>query len=173
MKNFSFGLFLNIAATFLCWLLFYSCVTIPKATKKLDSQPLESSRYCSTRFPMRDSIVTRESVRFDTLYTSGDTVYTIHHDSLSVLVRDTIKITLPAKIITKTILRDTTIFRDNPKTIARIAYLEQNSAVKDSDISRITRGRNTYRIITFAEGFLILLIIAGLIYANTRKKAVI
>lgn len=159
------------AATFLCWpLLFNSCVTIPKAEKKLDASPVESARYCSLRFPTKDSIITRDSIRFDTTYVSGDTVYVLHHDSLNVFVIDTIKITLPSKIITKTILHDTTIFRDNTATVARIKYLEGITAVKDSDISRLTRGRNTYRIVTFAEGLLILLIIGGLIYANTHRK---
>src|SRR5438046_8820402 len=101
-------------------LLLSGCVSIPKAESKLDSQPTESARYCSIRFSQRDSISVRDSVRFDTLIVAGDTVFLTPTYDLSqwqdkVIGYDTVykfKVCPAIKLITKTVIHDTTIFRD-------------------------------------------------------------
>jgi len=151
-------------------LLLTSCVTIQKAEKKLDSNQIESSRYCSVRFPQRDSVVTKDSISFDTLYVQGDSIL------IPVNVIDTISIVRPikvqcppTKIITKTVLHDTTIFRDNPATQARIKNLELSIAVKDSEKTRLTHGRNTWRWIGIIGSFLFVVLFALVLWSNIRK----
>lgn len=165
----------GIATAFLCCCLLLSCVTFQKAEKKLDSSPLESARYCSLRFPIKDSIVVRDSVRFDTIYSTDTIVYNDNSEwGLDTISQGTTLSPPPiTKIVTKTIVKtvtkDSLIYRDNPNIVAKVKYLEGLNAKGELKNEQLTRGRNTYRIITFAEGVLILLIIAGLIYANTHK----
>lgn len=75
---------------------------------------------CASRFPPKDSIVYRDSVRFDTLYEgiySIDTVYD----------KDTVKVyvTLPAKIITKEVIKFRDIYRENT---AKVTELQTKNA---------------------------------------------
>lgn len=67
---------------------------------------------CAVRFPLRDSIVYRDTVKYDTLYEgiySVDTVYD----------RDTVKVflTLPAKIITKEVIKYRDVYRENTSKV--------------------------------------------------------
>jgi len=149
-------------------LLLPSCVSIQKAERKLDSKPVESAAYCMTRFPLKDSIITKDSILFDTLYVQGDSILVPITDTISII--KTVKVICPAtQIITKTVLHDTTIYRDNSATQSRIKYLEQSTAVKDATIGRLTGGRNTWRWIALASDLFLLLIIGLLIYGNVKK----
>lgn len=63
---------------------------------------------CAVRFPPRDSIVYRDTVKYDTLYEgiySVDTVY--DNDTVKVIL------TLPAKVITKEVIKYRDVYREN------------------------------------------------------------
>lgn len=105
----------------LCFFIATSCSTekrIQKAEVLLASEG-KLPEICASRFPPKDSIVYRDSVRWDTLYEgiySIDTVYD----------KDTVKVyvTLPAKIITKEVVRYKDVYRENT---AKVEKLQQDN----------------------------------------------
>lgn len=67
---------------------------------------------CALRYPLKDSIVYRDSISYDTLYEGIYSVDTIYN-------RDTVKVflTLPAKIITKEVIKYRDIYRENTSKV--------------------------------------------------------
>lgn len=105
---------------YLFLILLTGCVTSKKVTRYLNEHPLKAAEYCSKAFPVKDSIVTRDSVSLDTLY--------IECPPISESVRlDTITLTKDKKVyvpcVSKTIYKDSTIYR---RDFARETVLEEN-----------------------------------------------
>lgn len=75
---------------------------------------------CADRFPPKDSVVYRDSIRWDTLY---EGIYSID----TVYEQDTVKVyvTLPAKIITKEVTKYRDVYRENT---AKVKELESKLA---------------------------------------------
>lgn len=71
------------------------------------------SEICASRFPLKDSIAYRDSVRFDTLY---EGIYSID----TIFDKDTIKVyvTLPAKVITKEVIKYRDVYRESTAKVA-------------------------------------------------------
>ncbi len=93
-----------------CFFIATSCNTekrLQKAEVLLASKG-RLPEVCAARFPPKDSIVYRDSVHFDTLYTS---IYSV--DTL--VSNDTIKVvtTLPSKVVTKEVIKFREIYREN------------------------------------------------------------
>lgn len=67
---------------------------------------------CAVRFPPKDSISYRDSIKYDTLYEGIYSVDTIYDN-------DTVKVTLtlPAKIVTKEVIKYRDIYRENTSKV--------------------------------------------------------
>jgi hypothetical protein len=159
---FGYGGFILIAA------ILFSCQTVSKARKILDKNPLDAAQYCGDKFPIKERIETKDSIRFDTLLIPSDTIYLqLPTDTVNwTMERPIYKVCPPSKIIKKTIIHDSTIYqKDSAGLRERDLIIYGNN----QDIKRITSGRNTWRWIGMAEGLLILLIIALLIYRIKPK----
>ncbi len=149
------ALFFLMIALFLLLIMFAGCNPqrkIDKAKLRLDSSG-QAAAYCALRFPVKDSIIIRDSVHFDTLYqgeTFFDTVTVIKSDT----VFKTIVKTLPAQVITKTQVVTKEVWRENTakyealkteydKCKAEGGKLRQESAQKSAKITQIKNQRST------------------------------
>ena len=102
---------LALAGAFILLALLTSCSSINKARKTLDNNPQEAARYCADKFPVRDSVVYKDSVHFDTLLI-GETYF----DTILVQCPDTV-IKVVTKVEPKTIVKTVTqikeVYREN------------------------------------------------------------
>lgn len=106
-----------------CFFIATSCNTekrLQKAEVLLASKG-RLPEICADRFPPKDSIVYRDSVHFDTLYTSLYSVDTI-------VSNDTIRIvtTLPAKVITKEVIKFRDVYRENTAKVVDLQLKYNN-----------------------------------------------
>ena len=102
---------------------------VRKAISTLDNSPVDAAKYCADKYPVKDSIVYKDSLRLDTLY-MGDIVFD------TVVTKDTVYITktLPAKTITKTIAQVKEVFRENT---ARVTQLQLELAAKQQEADKL------------------------------------
>lgn len=70
---------------------------LQKAKNRLSDNPLEAARFCSDKFPSKDSIVYRDTIILDTMYVGLLQVDTVRREDTIIIVK-----TSPNKIITKT-----------------------------------------------------------------------
>jgi hypothetical protein len=114
-------IYLIISVT--CFFIATSCNTekrLQKAEVLLASKG-RLAEICADRFPPKDSVVYRDSVHFDTLYEGIYSIDTIYD-------KDTVKVylTLPAKIVTKEVIKYRDIYRENT---AKVKELEGKLSV--------------------------------------------
>lgn len=115
--------FIYLVISVVCFFIATSCNTekrLQKAEVLLASQG-RLPEICANRFPPKDSIVYRDSVHFDTLYTS---LYSID----TIVSNDTIRIvtTLPAKVITKEVIKFRDVYRENTAKVADLQLKYNN-----------------------------------------------
>jgi hypothetical protein len=108
---------LYLIISVVCFFIATSCNT-EKRLQKAEVLLASSGRLpevCANRFPPKDSIVYRDSVHFDTLYTS---VYSVD----TIVSNDTVKIvtTLPAKVITKELIKFRDVYRENTAKVTEL-----------------------------------------------------
>ena len=78
-----------------------------KAIDELNKHPIESAKYCADKYPVKDTVIYRDSVAFDTLY-MGEYVFD------TTVVKDTVYITKTVpKTITKTVTQVKEVLREN------------------------------------------------------------
>ena len=78
-----------------------------KALDELQKHPIESAKYCADKYPVKDTTIYRDSVKFDTLY-MGEYVFD------TAIVKDTVYITKTVpKTITKTVTNIKEVYREN------------------------------------------------------------
>lgn len=70
---------------------------LQKAKNLLGDNPLEASKFCSDRFPSRDSVVYRDTIKLDTMYVGLLQIDTLRREDTVVITK-----TSPSKIITQT-----------------------------------------------------------------------
>jgi hypothetical protein len=137
-------------------LLLVACNPLKKAVRTMDEYPAAAALYCADRFPVRDSIIVRDSISFDTLYEAGDTIkvpvpYAVYGDTSVKAVCP------PAKIITRTIRRDSLIIRRDVarETVLRdevdgcqlqVRIKEVRIEGLQHDLSAMKKNRNWWRI---------------------------
>jgi len=129
-------------------LLFSSCSTVQKAKQTLNDNPRDAAEYCADKFPVKDSIVIRDSITTDTIYqgeTFFDTVYTTDTDT----VTRTVTKVLPGKIITNTVTQVKEVFRENTATVAALQITVSDCLNevnrKDKAITETTDSRDTWK----------------------------
>lgn len=70
---------------------------LQKAKDRLSDNPLEAARFCSDKFPGKDSVVYRDTIKLDTMYVGLLQVDTVRREDTVVITK-----TSPSKIITQT-----------------------------------------------------------------------
>lgn len=119
--------------------LFVSCNPVKKAIQTMDEHKPAAALYCADRFPVHDSVIVKDSVRYDTTYLPGDSIIFTRPDSIGGISIDTTipykKICPPLKIITKTVYHDSLIIR---KDIASETALTYSVKQKDLKILELT-----------------------------------
>lgn len=112
-------------------LVFNSCNSLKKTQRYLFEHPEFASGYCAEQYPVKDSIVVRDSVSYDTTYFDrGETSITSQPFSIDSsesvtygtgmfrsIKPDTVR---TIKMITKTIRKDSVIWKDNPAKEKRL-----------------------------------------------------
>jgi len=85
-----------------------------KALDELQKHPIESAKYCADKYPVKDTTIYRDSVKFDTLY-MGEYVFD------TTVVKDTVYITKTVpKTITKTVTQVKEVLRENTARIEQL-----------------------------------------------------
>jgi hypothetical protein len=89
-------------------LVLIGCTTQKKATNYFNNHPDQLAPICADKFPVKDSLVTRDSVRFDTLFIEGDPV--VLKDSFYIKGDTVVKVVTKecpkVQTIFKTVIRD-------------------------------------------------------------------
>ena len=88
-----------------------------KAVKTMNDDPEQAAWYCATKFPVKDTVIYRDSVSYDTIY---DTNYFV--DTTTVHDTTTITKTSPAKTIVKTVYQVKEIIRENTAKVTALEY---------------------------------------------------
>lgn len=102
----------NVFLIFLVLFLF-GCTTskVGRAKRVLDENPIDAAQYCANKFPIKDSIVYKDSVHLDTLYVGEP-----YFDTILVQCPDTvIKVVtrIEPKTIVKTVTQTKEVYREN------------------------------------------------------------
>lgn len=156
-----------------CFFIAASCNTekrLQKAEVLLASKG-KLPQICATRFPPKDSIVYRDSVKFDTLYEGIYSVDTIYD-------RDTVKVylTLPAKIVTKEVIKYRDIYRENTAKVtdleSKLSDCSSQSANYSIELVKLRAELSKWEKVAKQRWWFlwILLVVAGLI---TFRKNII
>ena len=82
---------------------------LQKAKDRLGDNPLEAGRFCGDRFPNRDSVVYRDTIRLDTMYVGLLQVDTVRREDTIVVTK-----TSPSKIITQTKIQYKEVVKTDP-----------------------------------------------------------
>lgn len=117
-------------------LLLAGCMTARKAEDYLKSKN-KLAEVCATNFPVHDSTYTKDSIAFDTITKAGEPVFL--RDSFYI-VGDTIVKTVykqcPAQqTITKTVMHDSIIIRENTARVAALQQQLTDEKIKNGIIS--------------------------------------
>jgi hypothetical protein len=149
-----------------CFFIATSCNTekrLQKAEVLLSSKG-RLAKICADRFPPRDSVVYRDSVSFDTLYEGIYSIDTIYD-------KDTVKVylTLPAKIVTKEVIKYRDIYRENTAKVkeleGKLSVCSLQSANYSIELVKLRAESSKWERLAKQRWwfFWILLVVAGLI----------
>lgn len=95
-----------------------------KALDELQKHPIESAKYCADKYPVKDTTIYRDSVRFDTLY-MGEYVFD------TTIVKDTVYITKTVpKTITKTVTNIKEVYRENTARVEQLKLQNEKCEAK-------------------------------------------
>lgn len=116
---------------------FFSCLTPQKAVGYLKKKHLLADT-CAANFPVKDSLITRDSISYDTLIV-GEPFYifdTVEVGGVPIIIKEKCP---PSQIITRTVYKDTTVWK---KDMAQITALEGVVKKLQSQVDKKT-GENT------------------------------
>lgn len=88
-----------------------------KAVKTMNEDPEQAAWYCAVKFPVKDTIIYRDSISYDTIY---DTNYFV--DTTTIHDTTTITKTSPTKTIVKTVYQVKEIVRENTAKVTALEY---------------------------------------------------
>lgn len=101
---------------------------------------------CAERFPLKDTIIYKDSVKLDTIYQGIHTIDTVFD-------KDTMKvfITLPAKTINKEVVKYRYIYRENTAKVSdfekKLSVCSSQSANKDLEIAKLRAELNEWQAV--------------------------
>jgi len=133
-----------------------------KAVRTMDSDPEQAAWYCAIKFPVKDTIIYRDSVTYDTIINEN-----YIHDTT------TITNTSPAKTLVKTVYKVKEIVRENTAKVQALEYALSDAtkliAKKDAQVDECQKESNEWKGLAKKRFWWLLLIIAAVVGWVLRK----
>lgn len=131
-----------------------------KAVKTMDSDPEKAAWYCATKFPVKDTIIYRDSVTYDTIINEN-----YIYDTATVHDTTTITNTSPAKTLVKTVYKVKEIVRENTAKVQALEYAMSDAtkliAKKEAQIEELQKSLGEWRGLAKKRFWWLLLVIAA------------
>lgn len=131
-----------------------------KAVKTMDSDPEKAAWYCATKFPVKDTIIYRDSVTYDTII-NDNYIY----DTATIHDTTTITNTSPAKTLVKTVYKVKEIVRENTAKVQALEYAMSDAtkliAKKEAQIEELQKSLGEWRGLAKKRFWWLLLVIAA------------
>lgn len=139
-----------------------------KAVGVMNDHPDQAAWYCAIKFPVKDTIIYRDSVTYDTIY---DTNYfvdtTTIHDTINKIVSS------PAKTLVKTIYKVKEIVRENTAKVQALesSLIESTKIIsrKDDEVKECQKKSNEWEATAKKRFWWLLLLIAAIAGWVLRK----
>jgi hypothetical protein len=141
-----------------------------KAVRTMDSDPEQAAWYCATKFPVKDTIIYRDSVTYDTII-NDNYIY----DTATIHDTTTITKSSPAKILVKTVYKVKEIVRENTAKVQALEYALSDAAKliakKDAQVDECQKESNEWKGLA-KKRFWWLLLVIGLVAGWILRKPI-
>ncbi len=152
-------------------LLVTSCLPnrkFAKAVKVMNNDPEQAAWYCAVKFPVKDTIIYRDSVTYDTIINDN-----YIHDTATIHDTDTITKTSPAKTLVKTVYKVKEIVRENTAKVQALEFALSDAtkliAKKDSEVDDCRKKSDEWKGLAQKRFWWLLLLIAAVAGWILRK----
>lgn len=139
-----------------------------KAVRTMDSDPEQAAWYCAIKFPVKDTIIYRDSVTYDTIINEN-----YIHDTATIHDTTTITNTSPAKTLVKTVYKVKEIVRENTAKVQALEYALSDAtkliAKKDAQVDECQKESNEWKGLAKKRFWWLLLLIAAVAGWVLRK----
>lgn len=137
-----------------------------KAVKIMNDQPDQAAWYCAVKFPIKDTVIYRDSITYDTIVNTN-------YFSDTTTIHDTTTITSPAKTLVKTVYKVKEIVRENTAKVQALEYaLTESTKIiskKDSEVDECREKSNEWEKLAKKRFWWLLLLIAAVAGWILRK----
>jgi len=137
-----------------------------KAVKIMNDQPDQAAWYCAVKFPVKDTVIYRDSITYDTIVNTN-------YFSDTTTIHDTTTITSPAKTLIKTVYKVKEIVRENTAKVQALEYaLTESTKIiskKDSEVDECREKSNEWEKLAKKRFWWLLLLIAAVAGWILRK----
>lgn len=137
-----------------------------KAVKIMNDQPDQAAWYCAVKFPVKDTVIYRDSITYDTIVNTN-------YFSDTTTIHDTTTITSPAKTLVKTVYKVKEIVRENTAKVQALEYaLTESTKIiskKDSEVDECREKSNEWEKLAKKRFWWLLLLIAAVAGWVLRK----
>jgi len=137
-----------------------------KAVKIMNDQPDQAAWYCAVKFPVKDTVIYRDSITYDTIVNTN-------YFSDTTTIHDTTTITSPAKTLVKTVYKVKEIVRENTAKVQALEYaLTESTKIiskKDSEVDECREKSNEWEKLAKKRFWWLLLLIAAVAGWILRK----
>ena len=137
-----------------------------KAVKIMNDQPDQAAWYCAVKFPVKDTVIYRDSITYDTIVNTN-------YFSDTTTIHDTTTITSPAKTLVKTVYKVKEIVRENTAKVQALEYsLTESTKIiskKDSEVDECREKSNEWEKLAKKRFWWLLLLIAAVAGWVIRK----
>lgn len=139
-----------------------------KAVKIMNNDPEQAAWYCATKFPVKDTIIYRDSVTYDTIINDN-----YIHDTATIHDTTTITKSSPAKTLVKTVYKVKEIVRENTAKVQALEYALSDAtkliAKKDAQVDECQKESNEWKGLAKKRFWWLLLVIAAVAGWVLRK----
>lgn len=136
------------------------------------SQKGKLAQICADRFPLKDSIVYKDSIKYDTMYEGIYSIDTVYKGDSVVKVY----LTSPAKVVTKQVVKYSYIYRENTAKIADCQKKNEelvNKIVKfEEERAKTIRELNEWKSVAKKRGWFLWILLVLAIGITFRKNIV-
>lgn len=103
-------------------ILFIGCNPVKKALKVAEDNPADFAKFCADAFPVKDTVITKDSIWYDTIYLENEVDPIVTVETIRDTVYKTIKLPGTTYFVTKTVTKDSLVIR---RDIAKETTLQQ------------------------------------------------
>lgn len=142
-----------------------------KAVRVMDSDPEQAAWYCATKFPVKDTIIYRDSVTYDTII-NDNYIY----DTATIHDTTTITKSSPAKTLVKTVYKVKEIVRENTAKVQALEYALSDAtkliAKKDAQVDDCQKESKEWKGLAKKRFWWLLLLISAVAGWVLRKPLI-